>query len=105
MSEIEHANSKLQFLLTESQLEDIYSSINSAIGAYTLRTQLLLSKPEKKFISLDEVYEDCFVLSLSKKDVGFLIGTISTNRDINGNLCAEKVRDGLERGSAKRKGK
>ncbi len=105
MSEFEQDNSKLQFLITESQLADIYSSINSAIGAYTLRTQLVLSKPEKEFLPLDDVYEDCFVLSLSKKDVGFLIGMISVNREVYADKAATMVRDGLQRGSAKRKDK
>ncbi len=99
MSKVEEVVSKLQFLLTENQLEDIYQSLLYAVGSHTLRTQILLSKPEKGFITSDEVYEDCFILLLDKYVVDTLMETITSSRgsSVKGDL-AKIVRKSLERG-------
>ena len=71
MSKVEEVVPKLQFLLTENQLEDIYESLIYAVGPATLRTQILLSKPEEEFTTKEEVYEDCFILLLDRHDIFF----------------------------------
>ena len=69
MSKVEEVVPKLQFLLTEDQLEDIYESLIYAVGPATLRTQILLSKPEEEFTTKEEVYEDYFILLLDRNQI------------------------------------
>ena len=99
MSKVEEVVPKLQFLLTENQLEDIYESLIYAVGPATLRTQILLSKPEEEFTTKEEVYEDCFILLLYRRDVDSLIENISSSRgsSVKG-VLASVVRNSLERG-------
>ena len=99
MSKVEEVVPKLQFLLTENQLEDIYESLIYAVGPATLRTQILLSKPEKEFTTPEDVYEDCFILLLYRHDVDTLIENISSSRGsmVKG-VLAKVVRESLERG-------
>ena len=99
MSKVEEVVPKLQFLLTENQLEDIYESLIYAVGPATLRTQILLSKPEKEFTTPEDVYEDCFILLLYRHDVDTLIKIISSSLGtaMKGEL-ASVVRESLERG-------
>jgi len=99
MSKVEEIVPKLQFLLTENQLEDIYTSLNHAVGPATLRTQILLSKPEKEFATPEDVYEDCFILLLDSGNVDDLIEIISSNRGSSvAGVLASVVRNSLERG-------
>jgi len=99
MSKVEEIVPKLQFLLTENQLEDIYESLIYAVGPATLRTQILLSKPEEELTTKEEVYEDCFILLLYRHDVDGLIKTISSSigTAVKG-VLASVVRESLERG-------
>lgn len=90
--------SKLHFVITESQLKDIYNSINHAIGDYTLRTQLLLSKPEISDITPDNVYSDCYILTLSTSDADYLTSVISTNSQSGAGHAASIVRGALTQG-------
>jgi hypothetical protein len=105
MPKAEDGAPKLQFLLTENQLTDIYSSINHAIGPATLRTQILLSKPEKEFITAEVVYEDCYILTLSREETGELIGTISSNSDAGMGRIASLVQRSLQQGLMQRESK
>ena len=99
MSKVEEVVPKLQFLLTENQLEDIYESLIYAVGPATLRTQILLSKPEEEFTTKEEVYEDCFILLLYRRDVDSLIENISSSRGSSAKgVLAGVVRNSLERG-------
>ena len=92
----------LQFVITESELKDIYTSINHSIGDYTLRTQLLLSKPEKDHISPEEIYEDCFILSLTNSDLDYLISIISINYQHGAGRASQIVRSSLAQGEIER---
>lgn len=92
-----------QFLLTEEQLEDLYTAINFAPGDATIRSQLLLSKPERENITIDEVYEDRYLLSLYPGNVDFLISSITGRGMLARETAAAIVQSALQRGAAKRK--
>jgi hypothetical protein len=94
------AGVKLQFLLTENQLKDIYSSINYTVGPYTDRTQMVLSKPEKEKIKLEEIYDDCYLLSLTKSELAIIVREISQNGGRN--LTPGLITQNLERGLLER---
>jgi hypothetical protein len=94
------AGVKLQFLLTENQLKDIYSSINYTVGAYTDRTQMVLSKPEKKKVKLEEIYDDCYSLSLTKSEISMILEEIS--HDGHRSRVPGLITHNLERGLMER---
>jgi len=94
---------KIQFLLTEEQLKDLYTAINFAPGDATIRSQLLLSKPERENITIDEVYEDRYLLSLSQGVLANLIRQITSPSVWGASDAAATVQSALQRGAAKRK--
>lgn len=94
---------KIQFLLTEEQLKDLYTAINFAPGDATIRSQLLLSKPERENRTIDEVYEDCYLLSLHKENLDTLITKITNATALGAGRAATIVQSALQRGAAKRK--
>lgn len=93
---------KIQFLLTEEQLKDLYTAINFAPGDATIRSQLLLSKPERENTTIDEVYEDCYLLSLSQGDLANLIRRITSPSVWGRSDAATIVQSALQRGTAQR---
>ena len=93
---------KLQFILTESQLKDIYSSLNYAPDDFTVRTQLLLSKPEREKVSKDEVYADSFILTLSSSEVSEIISRITTSSVYGRPAAASLIRKSIEQGALAR---
>lgn len=93
---------KIQFVITEDQLEDIYTSINYAPGPATIRTQLMLSKPEKEFVTPDDVYDDCYILSLTKGQIDTIVLSITTTSQFGSGQAASAVRNSVERGNLER---
>jgi hypothetical protein len=91
------AHPLLQFILTESELSDIYSSINFQIGSYTTKTQLRLSKSENLSIAPEDLSEDCYLLSLRKADLAIFLQEISSN-DSYRSRAPGIIVAGLERG-------
>jgi hypothetical protein len=94
-------NPPLQFILTESELEDIYSALNFKVGESTTKTQMRLSKPENKAVISEEVFDDCYLLTLPKGNLATLLAEISTNTSTRHQSPGILVR-GLERGRKSR---
>jgi hypothetical protein len=69
----------LQFILTEAELEDIYSALNFKVGEATTKTQMRLSKTENQPVTSEEVFDDCYLLSLPKGSLTTLLAEISSN--------------------------
>ena len=70
-----------QFIMTEDELDDLYSSINFAVGNHTTRTQLKLSKPEKSQLTANQVFDDCYLFSIQTNLLATLISEISADRN------------------------
>ena len=87
----------LQFVLTETELNNLYSSVNFRVGDHTTKTQLRLSKSEREKISPEEVFEDCYLLTLRKGSLTILLEEISSDSSLRGRVPGIIV-DGLERG-------
>lgn len=87
----------LQFILTESDLEVFYSALNFKVGESTTKTQMRLSKTENQAVTADEVFEDCYLLSLPKGSLAMLLEEISSNASTRHQSPGTLVR-GLERG-------
>ena len=90
-------NPPLQFILTESELEDIYSALNFKVGESTTKTQMRLSKPENQPVTSEDVFDDCYLLSLPKGNLTTLLAEISSNTSTRFQSPGILVR-GLERG-------
>ena len=91
----------LQFILTEAELEDIYSALNFKVGEATTKTQMRLSKTENRTVSCEEVFDDCYLLSLPKGSLSTLLEEISSNSSSRHQSPGILVR-GLERGRKSR---
>lgn len=102
MTKVNTPSPKIQFLLTEEQLEDLYVAINFANGNEKIRSHLLLSKPERENRTIDEVYEDCYLLSLDKADLVTLIYKIASDSVFGQGEAAAIVQRSLQRGTAQR---
>jgi hypothetical protein len=68
-----------QFILSESELSDIYASINFEVGNHTTNTQMRLAKPESRPVTTDDVFEDCYLLNIPSGTLATFISEISTN--------------------------
>jgi hypothetical protein len=64
-----------QFVLDEDELNAIYSCISGEGSVVT--SMMLLSKPEKSEWNAGNVYDDCYLLTLSKEDLIELITHVS----------------------------
>jgi hypothetical protein len=64
-----------QFVLDEDELAGLYSCISGEGSVVT--SMMLLSKPEKSEWSAGNVYDDCYLLTLSKEDLIELISHVS----------------------------
>lgn len=93
---------KIQFLLTEEQLKDLYTAINFAPSDATIRSQLLLSKPERENRTVDEVYEDCYLLSLRTGELHNLMNHITSPSPFAAGRAAADMQSALQRGTAQR---
>jgi hypothetical protein len=94
-------NPSLQFILTEAELEDIYSALNFKVGESTTKTQMRLSRPENQTVTSEEVFDDCYLLILSKGSLATLLAEISSNTSTRHQSPGILVR-GLERGRKSR---
>lgn len=64
-----------QFVLDEDELAGLYACISGEGSVVT--SMMLLSKPEKSEWSAGNVYDDCYLLTLSKEDLIELISHVS----------------------------
>lgn len=64
-----------QFVLDEDELAGLYACISGEGSVVT--SMMLLSKPEKSEWSSGNVYDDCYLLTLSKEDLIELISHVS----------------------------
>ena len=64
-----------QFVLDEDELAGLYACISGEGSVVT--SMMLLSKPEKSEWSAGNVYDDCYLLTLSKEDLIELITHVS----------------------------
>jgi hypothetical protein len=87
----------LQFILTEAELKDIYSALNFQVGEATMKTQMRLSKAENQIVKPEDVFDDCYLLSLPKGSLTTLLSEISSNSHSRHQSPGILVR-GLERG-------
>jgi hypothetical protein len=87
----------LQFILTETELNNLYSSVNFKVGDHTTKTQLRLSKSEREQITPEDVFEDCYLLTLRKGSLTILLEEISSDSSFRGRVPGIIV-DGLVRG-------
>lgn len=91
----------LQFILTEAELEDIYSALNFQVGEARIKTQMRLSKSENEIVTPEEVFDDCYLLSLPKGSLTTLLSEISSNSHSRHQSSGILVRE-LERGRKSR---
>ena len=87
-----------QFVLDEDELNAIYSCI-SGEGS-VVSSMMLLSKPEKSEWSAGNVYEDCYLLTLSKDELLELITHVSEESGAAEGFAL--IAGNLERGSLSR---
>ena len=87
-----------QFVLDEDELNAIYSCI-SGEGS-VVSSMMLLSKPEKSEWSAGNVYDDCYLLTLSKDDLLDLITHVSEESGAAEGFAL--IAGNLERGSLSR---
>lgn len=83
-----------QFVLDEAELTAVYSCI-SGEGS-VVSSMMLLSKPEINQWSPSDVYEDCYLLTLSKEGLLELIGHVSEESGEAGAFAL--IAGNLERG-------
>ena len=91
----------LQFILVESELSNIYDAINYKVGNHTTKTQLRLSKPENFLVTIDDVFEDCYLLTLPVGSLRTLLTEIASNNSTR-YQCPGIIVSGLERGKKAR---
>ena len=94
-------NPPLQFILIESELSNIYDAINFQVGNYTTKTHLRLSKPENFLVNIDDVFEDCYLLTLPIGSLKILLTEIASNNSTR-YQCPGIIVSGLERGKKAR---
>ena len=93
------------FIISETELESIYDSILLAgYSTYSSQVAVLFSKPEKNPPSLDELYEDYFLLELSSKDLDLIVMRIQSIPQMPGKEAelSKIVRNGLTQGNVSR---
>ena len=84
-----------QFILDEDELNTIYSCI-SGEGS-VVSSMMLLSKPEKSEWNAGNIYDDCYLLTLSKEDLIELITHVSEESGAADGFAL--IAGNLERGS------
>jgi hypothetical protein len=94
-------NPPLQFILIESELSNIYDAINYKVGTHTTKTQLRLSKPENFLVTIDDVFEDCYLLTLPVGSLRTFLSEIASN-DRSRHQSPGIIVSGLERGKKAR---
>lgn len=71
-------SSKKQFLLNKSQIEILYSAIETYGNVdYKPEAKTLLSMAENEYTSIDQIYDDYYSLELSNDEIDLLLRVYS----------------------------
>lgn len=97
-------SSKKQFLLNKSQIEILYSALETYGNAdYKPEAKTLLSMAENEYTSIDQIYDDYYSLELSNDEIDLLLRVYSRDYFENQYYIATlTIKNNLHRGKLSR---